>query len=110
MTQTANDNMTHQNLKTLLSKIEKYCKDALVVVDSYTAIVAGCDTTQPELDLMEFLNSLRNLGQCVIGVNRDLMFESTKRFLDDVKEDWLVFAVRANKAGYSRDVHGTLTV
>jgi hypothetical protein len=110
MTHEQSDNMAYQNLKTLLSKIEKNSKDAFVVVDSYTSLIAGCDTAQPELDLMEFLNTLQGLGSCSVGFNKDLMSELSIRFLDDAKEEWLVLAVKINKAGYSRDVHGTLVV
>ena len=79
------------------------------MIDSYTSLVEGCDSDSPELDLVEFCNSLpRNHA---ISVNRDLLDETTVLFLNDLKSGFtLTFDVQRNQAGYSRDVHGQLVI
>ena len=59
-TRTSDKLMAYNNIKTLLSKIEKHRTDApFLVLDSYTSLVGGCDSNQPELDLLETVNSLQ---------------------------------------------------
>lgn len=69
----------------------------------------GCDTESPELDLVEFLNSLPQKHAVVF--NRDLLTPMSYQYLREYKlGSSCVFSVEKNAAGYSRDVHGQLNV
>ena len=106
-----NMNMCHKNLATLFTKLDKHLKgdDVTLVVDSYSSLVEGLDTDKPELDLMEFVNSLP--GKHVFMVNRDLTDSLSLDFLRGLKQSYdYVISVDKNAAGYSRDVHGQLNV
>ncbi len=84
--------------------------DSVLIIDSYNCLVEGCDTVTPELDLLEFFNSIQAYTHCV-SVNRDLLDPSTASFFKEVKERYsYVFDVQKNQAGYSRDVHGQLNI
>ena len=57
-----------------MTKLERHLQDqasTTLLIDSYDSIVMGCDTESPELDLVEFLNSLP-LKHAVV-FNRDLL-------------------------------------
>ena len=61
-------------------KVGKMMKpDTVIIFDSYNSLVDGCDTTTPELDLLEFFNSLLPYTHCV-SVNRDLLDDSSNGF------------------------------
>jgi hypothetical protein len=108
---TPSDNMCHSNLKALMLKIGKVMKsDSVLIIDSYNCLIDGSDTLTPELDLLEFFNSIQAYTHCV-AVNRDLLDPLTTSFFKEVKELYsYVFDVQKNQAGYSRDVHGQLNI
>jgi len=62
-----NANMRSQNFKSLVTKMEKTLKKlkggpCLILVDNYNVLANGCYTETPELDLVEFFNSLLELA------------------------------------------------
>ena len=103
--------MCHNNLKSLMLKVGKMMKpDTVIIFDSYNSLVDGCDTTTPELDLLEFFNSLLPYTHCV-SVNRDLLDDSSNGFFQEIKQRYsYVMQVQKNQAGYSKDVHGQLSI
>jgi len=67
------DLMCHNNLKSLMLKITKAMKtESVLIVDSYCQLVSGCDTMTPELDFLEFFNSIQPYNN-IVAVNRDLL-------------------------------------
>jgi len=89
-----------------------------VIFDSYNALANGCYSETPDLDLVEFFNSVLELtsqfnSSLALSVNRDLFFSETEgAFYRELKQDYFthIFELNRNLAGYSRDVHGQLNV
>jgi hypothetical protein len=104
-------NHTFNNLKSLMTKLDKQLSDpkTMLICDSYDSIVSGSDTESPELNLVEFINSLP--CRHAVVYNRDLITEVGYRFLRETKaQSSCVFSVEKNAAGYSKDVHGQLNI
>lgn len=81
----------------------------MLIFDSYDAIVSGCDSESPELEMIEFINSLP--CKHAIVFNRDLIPEIGYRYLSEVKaRSSCVLSVERNAAGFSKDVHGQLNI
>ena len=95
-------------------------KEGVVYVfDSFNTLFSS--TGGSELEMLEFLNSLVDLretdgnigglGTLILSISRDLFLENAEK---EVFESWkadhadVIFEVRRNLTGYSKDVHGQL--
>ena len=80
-----------------------------LIVDSFDGLVAGLDSSCPELDLVEFVNSMP--PKFTLVFNRDLLEPLPSHFLRSIQQSCdFLFSIDANTAGYSHDVHGQLNV
>ena len=101
----------HSNLQALMVKLEKFLSDGKkgLIVDSFDGLVSGLDSSSPELDLVEFVNSMP--AKYTIVFNRDLLEPLPAQFLRSIKQSCdFLFSIDSNTAGYSHDVHGQLNV
>lgn len=81
----------------------------MLICDSFNSIICGLDSETPELDMIEFINSMPSRHAIVF--NRDLLTEVGYRFLCETKmRSSNVFSVEKNAAGFSKDVHGQLNI
>jgi len=81
----------------------------MLICDSYDSILCGLDSESPELDMIEFINSLP--PRHAVLFNRDLVTEVGYRLLCETKlKTSFVFSVEKNAAGFSKDVHGQLNI
>jgi len=117
--------MSHLNFKNnLLARIEKALKlcgseQVFVMLDNWNILANSCDSSTPELDLLEVFNTLISMAQVsselsfAIGINRDLFEGPEVPFYREIKQNPelnVVFELNRNAAGYSKDVHGQLNV
>ena len=70
----------------LMTRLEKVLTDPkiMLICDSYDCMVCGLDTDSPELNLIEFMNSLPPRHAVIF--NRDLQSDVSLRYLSEEKE------------------------
>ena len=69
-----------------MTRLDKTLSDpkTMLICDSFDCVVSGSDSESPELDLIEFVNSLP--PRHAIVYNRDLLSEVSLRYLSEIKE------------------------